>query len=81
LCEFKISTFYKSEENDIIVYEIKVASQKYLAVVEYSCKKLLIIRDYYRYIQDLDYDQILEGENEYNIIKKLLKQNDLINNS
>lgn len=56
----------ESKSSDFIIYKFDLQYMTYLAEVEISTKRLKILRDYDRYMQDLAEDKILVGELEYN---------------
>lgn len=68
----------KSESSDLIIYKFEIKYIVYFAEINISDKKLLILRDYYRYIHDLPEDKLLVGEPEYNIAYNYLKNMELI---
>ncbi|WP_339273761.1 hypothetical protein MKY59_21440 [Paenibacillus sp. FSL W8-0426] len=68
----------RSEENDIVIYKFRAYSLCYLAEVEISSKKLLILRDYLQYIGGDSDGEIISGEFEYAVARKILKEQNLI---
>lgn len=68
----------KSDSSDMVIYKFKIGFITYLAEVEISTNRLMILRDYDRYMQDLPDDKLLVGESEYNRAYKLLKDENLI---
>lgn len=68
----------KSDSSDIVIYKFKIGFMSYLAEVEISSKRLMILRDYDRYMQDLPEDKLLAGESDYNRAYRLLKDENLI---
>jgi hypothetical protein len=75
-----LEVFDKSESMDIIIYKFQIGSIVYLAEVEISTKKLITLRDYDRYMQDLTDDIFLVGEAEFNQAVRYLKDKGIIKN-
>lgn len=73
-----IEVWDKSESSDIVIYKFTISFMTYLAEVQISNKRLMILRDYDRYMQDLPEDELLVGEPEYNRAYKQLKDKNLI---
>lgn len=67
-----------SEESDIVIYKFRLYSICYLAEVELSSKKLLVLRDFFQYLDGEVENVFLVGEFEYNVARALLIENDLI---
>ena len=68
----------KSDSSDIVIYKFEIGYMRYLAEVIISSKRLLILRDYDRYMQDLPEDKLIVGEPEYNRAYRQLKEEKLI---
>lgn len=73
-----IEVWDKSESYDLVIYKFKIGFMTYLAEVEISTNRLLILRDYERYIQDLPEDKLLVGEPEYNSAYRRLIEGNFI---
>lgn len=68
----------ESKSSDLIIYKFKIGYLTYLAEMTISTSKLLTLRDFDRYMQDLPDDEILVGELEYNRAIKYLREQKLI---
>ena len=74
----KFEVWDKTEEYDLIIYKFTLGFNDYLAEVSISDKRLMLLRDYNRYMSDLPDDKILVGELEYNTALRELKNANLV---
>lgn len=68
----------QSDSNDIIIYNFNIGYVTYLAEVEISTKKLLSLKNYERYVNELPDEEYLPGELEYNTAYSYLKKKNII---
>lgn len=63
----------KSESMDIVIYKFDIGYRTLLAKVEISTKKLIAIKDFEKFINDLP-NELFVGEHDYNTALKKLKE-------